>query len=164
MHAALVDLLHKFEAHPLRMTRWFLVGKPQALFAWKEQSGWFDMFEYPVLDSPWLKAPALVALTSIMKVLHGPLVLLALAGTVLALTPWARGVIAPRALPAVRVVALVHAYFVLVHLAALPLSRYGVPFRSLTFLMAVLALTWLGRIVLRGLHDHRERASRAGTA
>lgn len=164
VRAALVDLMHKFEAHPLRMTCWFLVGKPQALFAWNEQSGWFDMFEYPVLDSPWLKVPALVALTSTIKVLHGPLVVLALLGTLVALTPWARGMVAPRALPAVRVVALVHAYFILVHLAALPLSRYGVPFRPLTYLMAVLPLTWLGRMVFRGLHDHRERASRVEAA
>jgi hypothetical protein len=40
----------------------------------------------------------------------------------------------------VRVVAWVHAYFLLVHLAALPLSRYSVPFRPLTYLLAIFAL------------------------
>jgi hypothetical protein len=46
------------------------------------------------------------------------------------------------------VLACVHGYFLLVHLAALPLSRYSVPFRPLTYLLALFALAcaahWLG--------------------
>lgn len=164
VRAALAYVVHRFEAEPLRMIRWFLVGKPLALFAWDEQSGWHGMFEYPVLASPWLQAPTLIALTSLMKTLHWPLVLLALGGTLLGLTPWVRRVVAPGAVPAVRVVALVHAYFIVVHLAALPLSRYGVPFRPITYLLAVLALVAIGQWLQRVLRVAGAGETPAGVA
>jgi len=138
--AALADLAGKVRAHPWQMLRWYTVGKTMALFAWTEQSGWFNLFEYPLLRSPWLTDQRLIALMSVMVGLHPLLVLLGLAGTVLAFVPAASRWLPGRAVDGVRAVALVHAYFIAVHLAALPLSRYSVPFRPLTALLAVFAL------------------------
>jgi hypothetical protein len=140
VRAALADLAGKFRAHPLQMLRWYLVGKPMALFAWSEQSGWRNLFEYPVHRSPWLSSGGLIVLMSVVVGLHPLLVLLALAGNVLAFVPAACRWLPRAAVTGVRVVAWVHAYFLLVHLAALPLSRYSVPFRPLTYLLAIFAL------------------------
>jgi len=149
--AALRNIASKFHEHPWQMSRWYLIGKPIQLFAWNEQSGWMDLFEYPVLRSPWLKSPGLIVLTSIMKGVHPVIILLALAGTLLAFVPAAaRGLPLPAdAMVGLRVAAFVHAYFLLVHLAALPLSRYSVPFRPLTYLMAAYGLMCLGALVGR---------------
>jgi len=140
VRAALVDLAGKCRAHPWQMFRWYVVGKPMALFAWTEQSGWRNLFEYPVHRSPWLSDPGLIVLMSVMVGLHPLLVLLALAGTLLAFVPVATRWLSSPAVAGLRAAAFVHAYFVLVHLAALPLSRYSVPFRPLTYLMAIFAL------------------------
>ena len=146
---ALADLAGKVRAHPWRMLRWYVVGKPLALFAWEEQSGWMNLFEYPLRRSPWLDSPLLRALMSAMVGLHPLLVGLGLLGTLLACVPGlARRVASPAAGPGWVVLACVHGYFLLVHLAALPLSRYSVPFRPLTYLLALFALAcaahWLG--------------------
>jgi hypothetical protein len=138
--AALTDLAGKFRAHPWQMLRWYTLGKPRALFAWNEQSGWKDLFEYPVRSSPWLSSHGLIALMSVMIILHPLLVLLALGGNLLAFVPAATRWLGASAAAGLRVAAFVHAYFMLVHLAALPLSRYSVPFRPLTYLMAIFAL------------------------
>lgn len=157
--AALGDLLQKFKDDPLPMARWFLVGKPMALFAWQEQSGWFDMFEYPVLRTPWLQRPLLLGLMSAMVIIHFPLLMFGLAGTALAFTSWTRQMFSPGQVLVLQCMALVHAYFVLVHMAALPLSRYSVPFRPLSYLMAVFALAWLARIARRKIAAYRAGAS-----
>jgi len=138
--AALVDLAGKFRAHPWQMLRWYVVGKPMALFAWTEQSGWRNLFEYPVHRSPWISNQALVVLMSVMVGLHPLLVLLGLAGTLLAFVPVATRWLPAPAVTGMRVAAFAHAYFVLMHLAALPLSRYSVPFRPVTYLLAIFAL------------------------
>lgn len=140
VRAALADLAGKFRAHPLQMLRWYTLGKPMALFAWTEQSGWLNLFEYPVQRSPWLSSHGLIILMSVMVGLHPLLVLLALAGTLLAFVPAACRWLPERGALGLRAVAFVHAYFLLVHLAALPLSRYSVPFRPLTYLMAFFAI------------------------
>lgn len=157
--AALGDLVGKFRDHPLRMARWYLIGKPMQLFAWEEQSGWMDLFEYPVLRSPWLDQPALIALMSVMGAIHPIAMLLGLLGTLLAFWPAALrlAMLRPTQAVGLRLVAFVHGYFVLVHLAALPLSRYSVPFRPLSYLLAAFALLCLVRLLQR----LREKASLA---
>ncbi len=153
VRAALADLAGKFREHPLQMVRWYVVGKPMALFAWSEQSGWRNLFEYPVHRSPWLSSDGLIVLMSVMVGLHPLLVLLALAGTLLAFVPAACRWLPEQAVTGMRVAAFVHAYFLLVHLAALPLSRYSVPFRPLTYLMAIFAIgclaAWARRVRAR---------------
>ena len=149
VRAALVDLAGKFRAHPWQMLRWYVVGKPMALFAWTEQSGWKNLFEYPVHRSPWLSNHGLIVLMSVMVGLHPLLMLLGLVGTLLAFVPAATRWLSAPAVMGMRAAAFIHAYFVLVHLAALPLSRYSVPFRPLTYLLAIFALgclvTWVRR-------------------
>jgi hypothetical protein len=90
---------------------------------------------------------------SVMVGLHPLLVLLALAGTLLAFVPAACRWLPEQAVTGMRVAAFVHAYFLLVHLAALPLSRYSVPFRPLTYLMAIFAIgclaAWARRVRAR---------------
>lgn len=151
LHAALADLAGKFREHPWRMARWYLVGKPMQLFAWDEQSGWMSLFEYPVRHSPWLDRSALIALMSVMAAVHSLAMLLGILGTLLAFWPAAIRLarLEPASVAGLRFVAFVHAYFLLVHLAALPLSRYSVPFRPLSYLMAAFAALCVVRLVQR---------------
>ena len=143
--AALEEVGRKFADHPGRMLRWYVIEKPFYLFKWTFPDGWGDMFTYPILRSPWLSNPGFIVLTSVMRGLHWPLVLLGMLGSVLAFTPAIKLAVRDRWRDSLRWLAAVQIFMIAVHVAGAPFPRYSVPFRPLLFILAMFSLVVLVR-------------------
>jgi len=146
--ATVVDaLVQRASADPARYLRWYLVGKPLSLVAWDEvRIG--DAFILSVSSSPYFGQPVFLATHLVARVLHWPLMALALVGSLLA---WRRRspLVSPAQAAGLRVVGLLLLYVLAVHVAGAPYSRYSVPFRPELYLMACYAVAeagaWLRR-------------------
>jgi 4-amino-4-deoxy-L-arabinose transferase-like glycosyltransferase len=128
-----------FRAHPLRMARWYLVGKPVAFLSWADPQSW-DIFIYAVNRSPYFESRWLNLSWRAMSALHAPLAVLAVMGGLLALGRRRSIGATPDSRSAAALVALVFAYAIAFHMVVAPFPRYNVPFRPLMFLLASLAL------------------------
>lgn len=143
-------LAERASADPARYLRWYLVGKPLSLVAWDEvRIG--DAFILSVSSSPYFGQPVFLATHFVARVLHWPLMALALLGCALAWRPRPRAVSAAQA-AGLRAVSLLLLYVLAVHVAGAPYPRYSVPFRPELYLMACFALAeaWAGLRRRRG--------------
>jgi hypothetical protein len=144
--AVFSDLAAKFRRQPWAMLRWYAEGKVAYFFSWSTPDGWHDMFTYSVFKSPWLTAPAFLAATSLIYILYGPLIVCGLLGMLAAFLPRTGKLFGPVIARCMRLLALLQLYVIGVHVAGAPFARYSVPFRPLTFLLAVFLLVWLVRV------------------
>jgi hypothetical protein len=141
----LADLRVKFAQQPMAMLHWYLFGKIASFFSWTSQQGWGDMFESPVLRSPWLNEPVFIAIVSLMWGLYMPLITCGVLGTVVAFTPKTLALFGPLKTDGIRFLALLHLFAIGIHVAGAPFARYSVPFRPVTFLLAVFLVVWASR-------------------
>jgi hypothetical protein len=141
----IADMKAKFLRDPVGMISWYAFGKTANFFSWTTQQGWRDIFEYPVVRSPWLQAPLFVGLASLMWWLYIPLICCGLLGTFVAFMPRTRARFNPFQVAAIRWIALLHLFAIAVHVAGAPFARYSVPFRPITFLLAVFLIVWIVR-------------------
>jgi hypothetical protein len=142
------DMRQKFESRPFTMIRWYLFGKIWYFFHWSSAEGWADMFSYPVWTSPWITDPAYVAVVSVMKGVYLPLILSGLFGTLVALLPSTKRLFGGYRADAIRFIALLHLFAIAVHVMGTPIGRYSIPFRPITFLLAIFFVLWLSRSYL----------------
>jgi len=139
------DLQAKFASEPLTMLRWYAVGKTAYFFHWSPPDGWHDMFTYPVWRSPWLTNPLFIFITVVMRALYVPLIVCGLLGTFAVFFPRTSVIFSARDTDGLRFLALLHIFAIGVHVVGAPFARYSVPFRPLTFLLAIFFLLWLIR-------------------
>jgi hypothetical protein len=125
-----------------------LFGKIYYFFDWSSADGWADMFTYAVWRSPWIRDPTFVPVVSVMKAVYVPLIVCGLLGTLVAFLPATRRLFGAYRVEAIRFLALLHLFAIGVHVAGLPLGRYSVPFRPITFLLAIFFIVWLCRSYL----------------
>ena len=134
----------RFRAEPMTYLRWYLLDKPRYFLAWGNVQGW-DIFVLEPLRSPYNEQPLFYATRKVSEALHPWLMWLGVLGSLLLLAPsrWHR--LDPNARAAAAIVAVVVAYGVALHIVVAPFPRYGVPFRPLLFLLAMLPLraAWL---------------------
>jgi len=145
------DLRAKFARQPWTMVRWYLFGKITYFFGWASPEGWVDIFTYPVFRSPWLTDAAYLPIASAMHGIHAPLMIFGVLGTLIAFLPRTRRLFGDYRADAFRFLALLHLFVIGVHVAGLPIGRYSVPFRPLSFLLALFLLAWL----FRAYREHR---------
>jgi hypothetical protein len=139
------DVRLKFASDPLGMLKWYAVGKAAYFFHWTTPEGWHDMFIYPVFRSPWLSDPFFILITAIMRGFYAPLIICGLLGTIVAFFPRTVLLFGARSADALRLLALLHFFAIGVHVLGAPFARYSVPFRPLTFLLAIFFLCWVVR-------------------
>ena len=106
------------------------------------------MFEYPVLRSPWMTNNAFIIVTSFMWAAYTPLIAFGVAGTFVTFLPRTRALFGKSRADGIRFLALLHLFVIGVHVAGAPFARYSVPFRPVTFFLAVFLLVWLFRSYL----------------
>jgi 4-amino-4-deoxy-L-arabinose transferase-like glycosyltransferase len=147
---ALPVLLERAAAAPGEYLHWYAIGKLLAFFHWSSipvgtveaapllVSG--DIYVYPTLASPYAGSLLHVATYLGAKLLHYPLVLLALAGTLLAWLPRPAARLGLQD-PALRLLALCLAYVVGLHVIGFPIPRYAQPFLPLVYLLALALAT-----------------------
>jgi len=139
------DLRAKFASEPLTMLKWYAVGKTAYFFHWSPPDGWHDMFTYPVWRSPWLTNPFFILITVVVRALYVPLIVCGLLGTFIAFLPSTSVCFSARNTDGIRFLALLHIFVIGVHVVGAPFARYSVPFRPLTFLLAIFFLLWIIR-------------------
>ena len=134
-----------FAAEPARYAKWYLIGKPGAFLSWDFVEGRGDIFIYPATSSPWVENPAFVALRKAHFWLHWPLMLLVVVTMFLALWRPTWVVRDPSRRRDVRLVAVLLAYVIALHVIGYPLPRYNLPYLPLEFGLAMVGLRalWL---------------------
>ena len=133
----LEEIRRRFEEEPARHLQWYLLGKPASLFDWNILAGMGDIFIYPVTASPYFSQPVYIQSHKLMKLLHWPLVMLALAATVLAWLPGFGKKLSLTTLFTVRLLSLLLLYFIALHMVAAPFPRYGIPLRPVIYGLAM---------------------------
>lgn len=149
------DMREKFESRPLAMTKWYLFGKIGYFFSWSSAEGWADMYSYPVWTSPWITDPVFIVVVSVMKGAYVPLIVCGLLGMLVAFLPSTMRFFGSYRTDAIRFIALLHLFAIVVHVIGTPIGRYSVPFRPITFLLAIFFVLWLSRHYL----EHKSRIS-----
>ena len=137
------EIRRRFGEEPGRHLRWYLLGKPITLLSWNVIAGIGDVFVYPIAASPYLTTPAYYLTRTFMMWLHWPLVVLALLAAVSAWVPAIGRRMRDDTRFAMRLLSLVLAYFIVLHVAAAPYPRYGVPLRPVIYGLAILELATL---------------------
>jgi len=135
--SVLSEIMRRFREEPGRHLRWYLLGKPVTLLDWNILAGMGDVFIYPVKASPYFSQPLYALSHEFMKLLHWPLVILALAVAVLAWLPGFGKQLSGTALFTVRLLSLLMLYFIALHIVAAPFPRYGIPLRPVIFGLAM---------------------------
>jgi hypothetical protein len=148
------DLKGKFVNHPWAMIRWYLFGKIVYFFGWSSPEGWGGIFSYPVLRSPWLGDPIFLAASTALGAVYIPLILCGLLGTWVAFVPRTRALFSRFQAEGIRFVALLHIFAIGVHLLGAPFARYSVPFRPITFTLAVFFVVWVIRYLRERQHSN----------
>jgi 4-amino-4-deoxy-L-arabinose transferase-like glycosyltransferase len=133
------DIGRRASEQPLRYLAWYAGGKPGWFLSWGNVQA-VDVLIYPVLHSPYYEDVRFVWLRMLSMLAHWPLMLLGIAGAVIAVVrpAWLR--LDPLAQAAAVLVAAVVLYAVALHVVAAPFPRYSIPFRPLLY---ALALLWL---------------------
>jgi len=137
LSSAIAHVADLFAAQPVRLARWYLIGKPGLFLSWGHVAGVGDIFIYHVARSPWLERPLFRAVREVHFWLHWPLMLIAIATMMLAL--WRPAVFhldADRRRSVVLLASLLASMIVL-HVLGMALPRYNLPFRPLEFALAM---------------------------
>ena len=148
--AVLSELYDRAAAQPGRYLRWYLVEKPLWFWRWDSVQGAGDIYIYPVFRSPYNDRALFKLTRSLMKTLHVPLLLLALAGCLL---PWfahARRYYEPGQLFVLRSISLLLGYYVAIHIVGAPFPRYSIPLRPLVYGMAISTICHVALLVKDG--------------
>lgn len=127
----------QFKRDPATYAKWYLLGKPIAFLSWGNIQG-FDILIAPVNYTPYYQDIRFAVLREVSYWLHWPAMILGLIGIVLlSVRPGLLGLSAA-ARSSAQLVALIAVYAILFHMIAAPFPRYGIPFRPLFYVLAML--------------------------
>lgn len=138
--SALARIGQNFTSDPATYARWYLVGKPIAFLSWNIVNGQGDIFTAEPTRSPFLEDRKFAILRDAMYALHWPLMVLGLFGGAAA---WLRPAwlgLSGSALACARLVSAILGYGIVLHMIGAPFPRYGIPFRPLCYLLAMLPM------------------------
>lgn len=150
-------LWQQFRENPVRMLGWYLGGKILFLWRWDNfvsgdvSGSCNDVYQYPMLRRGFHTGGILVAVHSLMKLLHWPLFCFTLLSVVFIATGWRAG----RVPHGLIVPLLVLTYFAVLFTVLMPLPRYSLPMRPLSYVLAVYGLQRLWGFI--GKKERKER-------
>lgn len=149
--SVLAELVRRTTADPLTYLHWYLIGKPISLLSWEMIDGIGDIFLYPVTASPYVDQPLFIASRALLRWLHAPLSLAAVAGTAVALwrPDWLGLDTDERR--TVLLLGLLLLYFFAIHAIGAPFPRYGIPLRPVIYGLGLLSLVRFGQHLLSTL-------------
>ena len=133
--------LPRLADEPIRYAAWYLIEKPLLFFGWGIQFGAGDIYVYPVADSPYQKPGLFRSSRAVMKLIHGPLVLLLLGGIPASLVLWLKGRMGPGSPEALLFLTMF--YFTLIHVVLQAEPRLSVPFRPEFYILSLLTIRTL---------------------
>ncbi|MGR8949580.1 MAG: glycosyltransferase family 39 protein [Gammaproteobacteria bacterium] len=138
--SVLGEIVRRFQVDFWHHAYWYTVGKTLTLMSWGTIQGTHDIFIYPVTDSPFFHYAIWHWMHTVMRVIHAPVMLLALLGSLLLWLPSRILRLGGSKLFALRTISLFCGYFLAVHLVTAPFPRYAIPLKPLFFVMAMVPL------------------------
>jgi 4-amino-4-deoxy-L-arabinose transferase-like glycosyltransferase len=117
--------------------KWYLLGKPIAFWSWNIVVGVGDVFVYSISQSPYFSVWYFQWTHLLMKILHGPLVILATMGSIAAWFPLSSLGLSKERVFTARFISLLLLYFTSLHMIGAPFPRYSVPLRPFIYGMAL---------------------------
>jgi 4-amino-4-deoxy-L-arabinose transferase-like glycosyltransferase len=135
----LVEMGRRFLAEPLRYTAWILIGKPLLFFSWNLTESVGDAFVYAPLATPYAYRTPFIITHDVSKIVHAPLMGMAIATMAILLWRVARGEemgVAPL------ILSIVLLYFLVLHALGSPFPRYSIPTRPIAYGLAMLLVQW----------------------
>lgn len=141
------EIIRRFEYQPINHLKWYLLNKPITLFSWNIIAGIGDVFVYPIIKSPYFDQPMYIKLHQIMYYLHWPLIILSLCAVSLVWL-WRKILyMSDSRLVAIRVLSLLILYILMIHMLGSPFPRYSIPFRPISYILALWLFGWLIKFV-----------------
>ena len=140
MSAVVDEVIERLKSEPVNYLQWYIVGKPSMLLSWGIVVGKGDIYIYPLRSSPYQDNVVFQFTRELMRLIHWPIVTLALFAALFVWTGRSRALLADNYLVVARFSSLVLAYFILVHIAGTPLPRYAIPIKPIIFGLALLGL------------------------
>ena len=135
--SVLHEIERRFREEPGRHLEWYLLGKPLTFWSWNIIAGMGDAFVYPVSRSPYFNVWCFQWTHLLMKVLHGPLVILALMASLVVWFPLSSTGLSKEKIFVARFSSLLLLYSTLLHMIGAPFPRYSVPLRPVMYGMAL---------------------------
>lgn len=138
-------ILQRFGERPWRYVGWYLFEKPWELWGWDVVIGQGDIYVYPTSNAPFQISPPWIALAAICRAANPFLLLLALAGLLMA---WRyRGDSREQRTPAgyaplISIVCML-VFVTLVYTLLQVEPRYSIPFRSFEILLSISTCWWI---------------------
>jgi hypothetical protein len=134
------EIKNRFRTDPLQHLKWYLLKKPTVFWAWDTVQGHGDFYVYYVSQTPYSENMIFQWTHKMMKLLHGPLAVFSLLGSLLAwIFPGPSG-LGRNAVYIARFVAALLFYYTVLHMIGAPFPRYSVPLRPFQYGMAMFCL------------------------
>lgn len=147
----LPELWSRFLENPGEHLRWYLAGKPLALWQWPLVQETREIFIYPVLSSPFDYLPHMKMAWQLSEALHYPVLVLAFSGCLFAWTSRGAAVLSPLERHVVQIAGLLFLWTTALHLLAAPFPRYHMPLKPVLFIVAAWTLTLAVRATAKKL-------------
>jgi 4-amino-4-deoxy-L-arabinose transferase-like glycosyltransferase len=143
VNTVMEEIENRFRTDPLNHLKWYLLKKPAVFWAWDTIQGHGDYYVYYVTQTPYSENTIFSATHHIMKLLHGPLVILSLFGSLVVwIFPGING-IGRNSVVIARFIAALLFYYTFLHMIGAPFPRYSVPLRPFQYGMALFCLHYL---------------------
>lgn len=134
--SVLKEAKRRFTTEPIRHLKWYGYEKGIMLWSWNMVVGVGEHFVFPVIDSPYSHNPLFTTSSLVMKILHWPLVLLGLWGTLIAWIPRYIREYSNDQIFFIRCLSLLLIYYTAIHVLSFAIPRYTIPIRPLLYTMA----------------------------
>ncbi len=136
---ALARIAGNFESDPSGTLRWYLLSKPIRFHDWEFIEGAGDIFINTVSQTPYQDHRDFIYTYKGMRWLHWPLIAVAFIGIACALVRATRRSRTAQDC-AMGLLAVTMVFVLGLHMIGLPLGRYSVPFRPLSYLFVLYAI------------------------
>jgi len=137
------EIIHRFKTEPGRHLKWYIIDKPVTFLSWNMIQGMGDSFIYPINYSPYFNKNLFIYTNQVMKLLHYPLILLAVIASILIWVPRLCRSLTATTVTSTRLLSLVLFYFIIIHIIVAPFPRYNIPLRPIIHIMAFIPLLML---------------------
>jgi len=138
--SVLAEIKNRFRKDPIQHLKWFLIKKPAFFWSWDTVQGHGDIYVYAISQTPYFEKKTFQWTHQFMRIIHGPLVIISLLGSILLWILPQPAWINEKKFFIVRCVAALLLYYTILHMIGTPFPRYSVPLRPFQYSMAMFCL------------------------
>ena len=147
--SVLQEAKRRFTTEPVRHLKWYGYEKGVLLWSWSMAIGAGEHLVFPVDKSPYFDNPLFTTTSQLMKIIHWPLVLLGLLGTIIVWIPRYIEDYNKEQIFFIRSLSILFIYYTAIHILSFSIPRYTIPLRPLLYTMAFVPIVplqaWIQR-------------------